>query len=136
MNPIRYLAAAIPVAALGAACAPVEEPGAAADEAWAGPPISTERSCFFTSQVNGYGEAPDGPRGGERLYVNTGVRDRYVLETFGPCPDLDWSFRIGLDTRLQSSLCVGDTATVVVPRSIGGGPDRCTARVIGRVIEQ
>lgn len=128
--------AATPLAALAvAACAPIEEPDSDAALA-AGPVISTERSCFFTRDVNGYGEAPDGPRGSNRLYVDTGVNERHVLETFGPCPDLDWSFQIGLDTRVQTSLCTGDTATVIVPRGIGGAPDRCTATVIGRVVEE
>ena len=58
--------------------------------------LSTERACFFMSQVNGYNEAPDGPRG-DRLYVNVGARDRYLLETMGSCPDLDWSLQIGID---------------------------------------
>lgn len=133
---IPTIIAVTPLAVLvaAAACAPIEEP---ADDAAlaAGPVISSERSCFFTRDINGYGEAPAGPRGGERLYVETGVRERHVLETFGPCPELDWSFQIGIDTRLQSSLCTGDIATVVVPRGIDGSPDRCTAKVIGRVVE-
>lgn len=95
--------------------------------------LSTERSCFFTRSINGYNEAPSGPRGGERLWVHTGVNERFLIETYGPCPDLDWSFSIALDTRAQTSLCTGDIATVVVPRTIGGVPDRCTARVLGRM---
>jgi hypothetical protein len=98
--------------------------------------LSSERQCFFTRQINGYSEAPDGPGGEERLFVRTGVNDRYLLETFGPCPDLDWSFSIALDSRFAgSSLCSGETVTVLVPQSIGGIPDRCTARVLGKVVE-
>jgi hypothetical protein len=98
--------------------------------------LSSERQCFFTRQINGYSEAPDGPRGEERLYVNTGVNDRYLLETFGPCPDLDWSFSIALDARFAgTSLCSGETVNVLVPQSVGGIPNRCTARVLGKVIE-
>ena len=124
----RLLAVAAVLA--GAACAPVER---GPEEPIAG--LSTERACFFTSQINGYSEAPDGPRGEERLYVRTGVNDRYLLETFGSCPELDWAMEIGIDNRMQTSLCTGDVTTVVVPRKPGGGTDRCTARVLGRMID-
>ncbi|QZH75556.1 MAG: hypothetical protein JY451_02780 [Erythrobacter sp.] len=97
--------------------------------------LSTERECFFVSQVNGYSEAPDGRRG-ERLYVSTGVNERYLLETFGACPDLDWNYRIGLDARFQSSLCPGDTARLIVPRSLDGSPDTCTVTVLGKMVEE
>jgi hypothetical protein len=125
------MAGAVAAAAALSACAPVDP---ARDTRVAA--LSTERSCFFTRQINGYSEAPDGPHGSERLYVDTGVNDRYLLETFGPCPDLDWALQIAIDSRMQSSLCTGDTATVIVPRSIGGGgSDRCTARVLGRLMQ-
>ena len=29
----------------------------------------------------------------------------------------------------------GDTATILVPRSVDGRPDRCAARVIGKVVD-
>ncbi len=97
--------------------------------------LSTERACFFMSQVNGYNEAPDGPRG-DRLYVNVGARDRYLLETMGSCPDLDWSLQIGIDPDHQSSICTGDTVTLVIPQSLGGIPQRCTARVLGKMEDE
>jgi hypothetical protein len=122
------IAAASAAALACAACTPVE----AEPEPIAG--LSTERQCFFVSQVNGYGEAPDGPRG-DRLYVSTGVNDRWLLETFGPCTELDWSFSIVLDARPSLSLCTGDTAILLVPRSIGGRPDRCSVRVLGKMME-
>jgi hypothetical protein len=128
LPPRAFLAAAAALAA--AACAPVDR---GPDEPIAG--LSTERACFFTRQVNGYSEAPDGPRGEERLYVRAGVRDRYLLETFGPCPDLDWTLQIAIDSRMQTSLCTGDIATVIVPGTLGSSPDRCTARVLGRMID-
>lgn len=100
------------------------------------PVLSSERQCFFTRQINGYSEAPDGPGGEDRLYVRTGVNDRFLLETFGPCPDLDWSLSIALDTRFSgTNLCSGETVTVLVPQSVGGITDRCTARVLGKVVE-
>lgn len=129
---MKYIPSLLAVAAalVAVSCAPVDR---GPEEPIAG--LSTERSCFFTSQINGYSEAPDGPRGEDRLYVRVGVHDRYLLQTYGPCPELDWSFQIGIDTRMQNSLCSGDIATVIVPRGIGGAPDRCTARVLGKMVE-
>lgn len=109
-------------------CAPIEEQAEPAG-------LSTDRQCFFSRQINGYGDAPDGPRG-DRIYISTGVRERFLLETFGSCPELDWSHAIALDTRGPSSLCTGDTATLIVPRGLDRRPDRCTVRVLGRMIDQ
>ena len=98
--------------------------------------VSPERQCFFTRQINGYAEAPDGPNGNERLTVDTGGNERFLLEAQGVCPDLDWSRSIGIDTRFSgTSLCSGDTTRLVVPDSVAGFPDRCTVRVLGKVIE-
>lgn len=112
-----------------ASCAPVDEEPAAPIAG-----LSTERQCFFTDQINGYGDAPDGARG-NRIRVSTGPNDRWLLETFGPCPELDWSFQIGLETRPGTSLCTGDTATLLVPQSIGDRPDRCSVRLLGKLEE-
>ena len=119
--------AALAAASVCASCAPVEEP-----EAIAG--VSTERQCFFTRQVNGYGDAPDGRRG-DRIRIDTGPNDRWLLETFGTCPELDWAHSIALDTRGPSSLCTGDTATLIVPTSLRSTPDRCSVRVLGKLLE-
>lgn len=129
---IRTLFAAAPLVAL-AACASMDDAEAGAEEV----AIASERSCFFTRSITGYSEAPDGPARAERLYVNTGRDERYLVEAFGPCPELDWNYRIGIDTRpfAASSLCTGDTVTLLVPGSIDGRPDRCRARVIGKVVE-
>jgi hypothetical protein len=110
-----------------ASCAPVEEP-----EPIAG--LSTERQCFFTRQINGYGDAPDGPRG-DRIYIDTGPRDRWLLETFGSCYELDWAQTIALDTRSMSNMCTGDTATLIVPRGLDRTPDRCSVRLLGKMEE-
>lgn len=125
IRPLPRLAA-IAAAAACASCAPVaEEPVASAG-------LSTDRQCLFASRINGYSEAPDGPRG-ERLYVHTGPRDRWLFETFGSCPELDWAHRIAIDTRPVSNLCTGDTANLIVPRGLGGTPDRCTVRMLGKM---
>ena len=98
---------ALALAAACAACAPVEQP----PETIAG--LSTDRQCFFTRQIDGYGDAPDGRRG-DRIYISTGLDDR-------------WPF--------VSSLCTGDTATLIVPRGLDRTPDRCTVRLLGKMAE-
>ena len=100
MNRAAIVSAALAALACASSCAPVEEPAAPI----AG--LSTERQCFFTDQIDGYGDAPDGPRG-NRIRVSTGPNDRWLLETFGPCPELDWTFHIALETRPGSNLCTG-----------------------------
>ena len=128
-RPLHVLA---PVAALACASCVQSEADVTPETA---PVVSAERGCFFGRRINGYSEAPDGPGGGDRFYVKTGANERWLLETYGPCPGLDWSLSIALDTRSVSSVCTGETVTVIVPRSIGGMPDRCTARVLGKVVE-
>ena len=130
-RPIIAAAAALAAAATLAACTQTSgEP-----EPIAG--VSSERQCFFVRSVNGYSEAPDGPNGEERLTVSTGPNSDWLLETFGPCLDLDWSFQIAIDTRFAgSNLCTGDTTTIVVPRTASGVPDRCMARVLGKLLPE
>lgn len=132
MRTVLSLAVTGAIAAACGACAQTTEPVEPA-EPIAG--MTTERGCFSVRRVNGYSEAPDGPGGRDRLYINVGVNERWLGETFGACPDLDWSQRIGFDTRMQPSLCTGETATLLVPSSIPGPADRCTVRILGRMVE-
>ncbi len=117
--------------ALGvSACAQVE------DEPRAPVSLDTERQCFFTRQIRGYADAPDGPRGQQRFTVDTGPNDDWMFEVLAGCQDLDFSYRIALDTGTQTSLCTGDTVNLIVPRGLSGPPDRCMARLIGKVVEE
>lgn len=123
------------VAALAlSACAPVDRASEDGYDATLAN-IDTSRECFFTRQINGYSNAPDGPRGAERLYVKTGVREEWLLETLGSCPDLDFSQRIALDTNGRTSICTGSTETLLIPDAFEGRVERCSVRVVGRVIE-
>ncbi|MCB2065946.1 MAG: hypothetical protein KDE15_04810 [Erythrobacter sp.] len=135
MSQPRHLAAPLLATLLALACAACVTEEAGEQEPIAG--LDTERQCFFPNQINGYSEAPDGSRG-ERIYVRTGVRERFLVETLGSCPDIDWSLQLGIDPRFNTgSYCTGDQITLVVPRSLGGaGPDRCMARVLGRMVDE
>lgn len=97
--------------------------------------FDTERQCFFTSSINGYGDAPDGPDGEDRLVVKTGVRNEWLFESFGPCPELDFAQAIAFAPRTSTSICTGQTETLLVPSAIRGEFDRCQVRMLGKVIE-
>lgn len=122
--------AAVSLALLLGACA-----ATSADQPETPLAFDTARQCFFTSQVNGYSEAPDGPNGEERLVVHTGPNDGWLFEAFGStCRDLDFAEGVAFDARTMPSLCTGTTETLLVPRA-GGGVERCSVRLLGKVIE-
>lgn len=99
--------------------------------------FDTSRQCFFTSQVNGYSDAPDGPNGEERLVVHTGPNDGWLFEAFGnTCNELDFAEGVAFDQRTMPSLCTGVTETLLVPRAGGGPLERCPVRLLGKVIEE
>ena len=86
-----------------------------------GPPRS---QCFFHNDVQNFAAADE-----QSVYIRVGARDVYRLEVFAPCPDIDWSLRVGLRNFGGSSwLCVGDQVDVFVPIR-GFGPNRCPARI-------
>lgn len=114
-----------------AACAPMEEPASDQVDATLAD-LDTERACFFTREINGFSNAPESPAGRDRIWVSTGVRERWLLETFGACPELDFSQQIALDVRGAGSVCTGQTQTLLVPSMIRGDVDRCQVRVLGR----
>lgn len=126
---------AITVALALAACAPVERAGPDEYDAVLAN-LDTSRACFFTREVNGYSNAPEASPGSERIYIDTGVNERWLLETMGTCPELDFSQRIALDTRSSTSVCTGNLENLLVPSVTPGDFDRCPVRVLGRVIEE
>jgi len=87
--------------------------------------------CFHLSQVSGFNDAPDTDRGSDRIYVHAGPRDTYLFETFGSCPDLDWSETIAFDQNGPGRICRGIDVDLLVPTSIG--MQRCPVRMITKV---
>lgn len=96
--------------------------GAALVVAWtaAGAPAAAPAQrppprCFLASQVNGFT-----PRGSDAVDVRVGANRTYRLSLAGPCPDVDWSFRLALRTTGGSSwICQGADAEIIVPSPIG-----------------
>ena len=113
-------------------CASIEETDASADEQ-ALDEIDRSQSCFSQREIRGYSRAPDGPAGRERIYLDTGLNERFVLETTGACPALDVSLRLRLDTRTFGNVCTDDLATLIIPSTFAQDIGQCPVRVLGRV---
>jgi hypothetical protein len=97
----------------------------------------TSRQCFFSSRINGYSSAPNGPNGEKRLTVSTGLREDWLFEVIGSCIDLDFTRRIAFDLRGSSNICTGNRETLLVPSNIGSrGFDRCQVRMLGKLLPQ
>lgn len=121
------------LAALGlslAACAPMED-GAG----WSDRPAASEgRSCFSPRMVSGFREAPDSANGAEQVYIDVGANDTYLFETFGGCPDLDFTWRIGLDQRIPGMICDGLDVDLIVPDT-ALGTRSCPVRMVRKLAE-
>lgn len=69
------------------------------------------------------------------VIVRVGVNDFYLVETFGPCFDLNFAQSIGFESRTGSCLRRTDRLSVSdsafgLHRSGGLGPQRCQIRAI------
>ncbi|MDB5456914.1 MAG: hypothetical protein JWP92_2499 [Caulobacter sp.] len=87
---------------------------------------SPARQCFYANNVNGFSAVDD-----EHVYVRVGVKDVYAFKMFGRCPDVDWSWRLGLVSRGGGFICSGFDAELIVPSSIG--TQRCPVRDIRKL---
>ena len=65
------------------------------------------------------------------VHLRVGSRDFYRLDLIGPCPNLDFSLRLGLQTRGGSQVCTGSgLGTNIIVRGPSGGAQRCAIRQI------
>ena len=76
------------------------------------------QACFFTRDVNGFSAADD-----RTVYVKVGVKDVYRLDLFSRCPDIDWNWRIGIQSHGSDWICSPLDATIIAQSPIG--PQRC-----------
>ncbi len=126
----RIAALAGPLVLLAACTQADQEPRAMAG-------LDTSRQCFFTSSINGFNNAPDGPNREERLTVSTGPRDDWLFEVIGPCIELDFAEDIAFAPRTRPSLCTGDRETLLVPSTMSSrGFERCQVRLLGRLLPE
>lgn len=83
------------------------------------------RSCFWTSQVSNFSAIDE-----RTVIVRVGAKDRYRLELFSPCYDIEWNHEIGITSRGSSSICNGAGAEIISPGPLG--PQTCR---INRVVK-
>jgi hypothetical protein len=75
--------------------------------------------CFAASTVNGFSSHDR-----DSVDVHVGVNRSYRLSLTGYCPDVDWSQRVGIQTRGGGNwICQGADAEVIVPSPTG--PQHC-----------
>lgn len=105
---ISFLVPALGAGLVAAATAGQPEPAPSA------PPRHPMR-CFRAADVNGFS-----PRGDDRVDVRVGASRHYRLTLIGACPDVDWSFRVGIRaTGGGSWICQGADAEIIVPSPSG-----------------
>lgn len=93
-----------------AGCTADKEPRTAAASADARP----LGQCFWPHEIRGYSSA-----GADSLYVEVGAGQRYLVDTLGSCPDLDFSFRVGLHNRGGGPICSAAGLEIVIPDPAG-----------------
>lgn len=118
---IRHMLAASLAVALGLSAGAAQ----AADPAKPKP----QRSCFWTRDVNSWSAADD-----HTVYIKVGVKDVYRLDLMGSCPDIDWSWKMGLESHGSSSICSALDATIIAQSPIG--PQRCPVRQVTKLTPQ
>jgi hypothetical protein len=73
-----------------------------------------ERSCFRAQEVNGFNVVDK-----QTVDVSISPKTVYRLTLFAPSPDINWTQRIGVESRGSSWICSGMDATIIVPGDIG-----------------
>lgn len=101
------------------------ETAVAADYA-ASPASAQTRDCFWSQNVSGYTAVDD-----DTVNLRVGVNEIWQLDLFGPCPDIEWSEQIGIQSRGAATICSGLDATIIAPSTIG--PRRCPVRTVRKL---
>ena len=73
-----------------------------ADKMEAADSESGGKECFWISEVSGFNSA-----GRDRIIVSTGPNERFLFETFGSCPGLNFSETVGFEKRGPGQICSG-----------------------------
>ncbi|HRD45902.1 MAG TPA: DUF6491 family protein [Caulobacter sp.] len=83
-------------------------------------PATSERSCFFADQINGWRSE----EGDKVIYLEVGVNDMYRADLFSRCTGVDDALTIGVKTRGGgSSVCDGMDLDLIIGSPIG--PQTC-----------
>ena len=74
--------------------------------------------CFSPRDVQSWRAADN-----RTVYVRVGVNRVYRMQLMGPCPNVDWTQRLGIQSFGGTQICSGIDATIIAPTPIG--PRRC-----------
>jgi hypothetical protein len=86
------------------------------------------RQCFFHDNTSGF-SAPDD----HTVYIRVNIRDVYKLDLYGPCPNVDWTMRIGIQDRGSGGwICTGDLVDILV-HDPALGRQRCMGKVVSKL---
>lgn len=94
-----------------------------------GAEAAPERECFNADTVSGFSAYDD-----DRVYVRVSRKKVYELEVMGPCPNVDWTQSLGLESR-TGFVCTGMDVDLIVPQDGMGPPLRCAVRTVRRLSE-
>ena len=93
----------------------------------AGPPTRAARTpCFTARDVSNFQAVSD-----TVVNLRVGARDVYQIELFAPAREIDWSSRIGLETRGGRLICSALDAELIAPSDFG--PRRIPLRSLRRL---
>ncbi|NWH09593.1 MAG: hypothetical protein HXY22_13285 [Alphaproteobacteria bacterium] len=76
-------------------------------------PSDTPNKCAMASQIDRWSYIDD-----HTIIVETSRSNRFKVTFLNPCHDLDFSYRLALDTRGVGCLSVGDTV-LAIPMTVG-----------------
>ncbi len=85
---------------------------------------ASKGQCFYARNISSFSAA-----GRETVNLRVGVNDYYQVKLLGTCQDIDWTQRIGLESKGSDWICSGLDVTVIVPSSTLG-VQRCAASSI------
>lgn len=86
------------------------------------------RQCFYAGSVSGFRDAP----GDNQVYIDVGVKDTYLFETFGTCSDLNFTQTLGLRARAGNFICDAMDVDLIIPDALSGS-GRCPVRMIRKL---
>ena len=83
---------------------------------------SPKKQCFYERNVNGWNQVDD-----RTVILSVGVKDRYLVKLFAPCPELRHTLTLGLRNRGSDWVCTDDRFDLFIRDSTMSVPRQCSA---------
>lgn len=87
---------------------------------------ASERTCLMAESAQGWTPIDD-----QTVNLRVGVNETYQLKLMGGCRDIDWTQRIGLESRGSSTICTGSDVILLVNGPTG--PQRCPVQSLRKL---